>query len=102
MYKIGVMGDHDSIYGFAGVGLDVIPLTDPKEAARFLREHAGNYAILYITEALASQMEAEISRYDSAVTPAIIPSPGVRGNTGAGLRRVSENVAKAVGSDIVQ
>ena len=37
MYKIAVMGDRDSIYGFAALGLDTYPVTDPVEAARRLR-----------------------------------------------------------------
>ena len=34
MYKIAVMGDYDSIYGFAAVGLDTYPLSDEKEAEK--------------------------------------------------------------------
>ena len=33
--------------------------------------------------------------------PAVIPIPGVHGNTGAGLERVRACVEKAVGSDIL-
>ena len=54
MYKIAVMGDRDSIYGFAALGLDTYPVTDPIEAARKLRGLAEQeYAVVYITEALA-------------------------------------------------
>ena len=28
MYKIAVLGDYDSIYGFATIGLDTFPVTD--------------------------------------------------------------------------
>ena len=37
MYKIGVMGDHDSIYGFAALGFDVFPV-EGDEAKHKLRE----------------------------------------------------------------
>ena len=33
MYKIAVMGDRDSIYGFAAVGLETRPVADQAEAA---------------------------------------------------------------------
>ena len=36
MYKIAVMGDYDSIYGFASLGLDVFPVEDPDEAGKLL------------------------------------------------------------------
>ncbi|MBQ5955335.1 MAG: V-type ATP synthase subunit F, partial [Firmicutes bacterium] len=29
MYKIGVIGDRESILGFKAVGLDVFPIDDP-------------------------------------------------------------------------
>ena len=32
MVKIGVIGDRDSIYGFAALGLDIYPVEDAKEA----------------------------------------------------------------------
>ena len=41
MYKIAVLGDYDSIYGFAALGLDTFPEEDPEEAARKLHELAG-------------------------------------------------------------
>lgn len=102
MYKIAVMGDRDSIYGFAAVGLDVFPLTDPDEAARKLRELSEtDYAVVYITEALAEQIPGEVERYKEQILPAVIPIPGVSGNTGMGIRAVKKFVEKAVGSDII-
>ena len=57
------MGDRDSIYGFAALGLDTFPVTDPVEASKKLRQLAeGEYAVVYITEALAAQIPAEIHR----------------------------------------
>ena len=54
MYKIAVMGDRDSIYGFASLGLEPFPLTDPAEAGKKVKDLAeSGYAVIYITEALA-------------------------------------------------
>ena len=96
------MGDRDSIYGFAALGLDTFPVTDPVEAAKQLRRLAeGDYAVVYVTEALAAQLETEIDRYRAQRLPAIIPIPGVSGNTGMGIRNVKKSVEQAVGSDII-
>ena len=63
------MGDRDSIYGFAALGLDTFPVTDPVEAAKQLRRLAeGDYAVVYITEALAAQLETEIDRYRASAS----------------------------------
>ena len=53
MYKIAVLGDYDSIYGFAALGLDIFPEEDPEEAAKKLHELAGGgYAVVYGTASL--------------------------------------------------
>ena len=102
MYKIAVMGDQDSIYGFAALGLEPFSVTDPQEAERTLRDLAqGEYAVIYITEALAAQIEPAIDRYRSAGLPAIILIPGASGNSGRGMTAVKKSVEQAVGSDII-
>jgi len=102
MYKIAAIGDKDSIYGFASLGVSIFPAEDAAQGARTLRQLAdADYGVIYITEQLASLMTEEIAKYASSPLPAIIPIPGVRGNTGLGLDSVSKFVEKAVGSDIL-
>ncbi|WP_274941684.1 V-type ATP synthase subunit F [Chordicoccus furentiruminis] len=104
MYKIAVMGDYDSIYGFASLGLTVFPFADgqTEEAARTLHHLAQNeYGIIYVTEKLAAGLKKEIAKYAGQMTPAIILIPGVSGNTGAGVEGVKKSVEQAVGSDIL-
>jgi V/A-type H+-transporting ATPase subunit F len=102
MYKIAVLGDRDSIYGFAALGLDTYPVSNVEDATKKLRKLAeGQYAVIYITEALQAQIAPEIDRYRTERLPAIIPIPGVSGNTGMGMRNVKRSVEQAVGSDII-
>lgn len=103
MYKIGVMGDRDSIYGFAAVGLTPFPITDPEAASKKLKElvESGEYAVIYITENLANNLEKEINYYSERRLPSIILIPGVFGNTGKGISQVKKSVEQAVGSDIL-
>lgn len=102
MYKIAVMGDYDSIYGFATLGLSICPVKTREEARNKLRQLAdGDYGIIYITEAAAAELEDEIEGYRERTLPAIIQIPGVSGNTGAGVEGVKKTVEQAVGSDIL-
>lgn len=102
MYKVAVMGDRDSIYGFASLGLSIFPEDDPNNAMHTMRKLSDSgYAVIFITEKLASQITQEIDRYKDLPIPAIIPIPGVSGNTGIGMKAVSSFVERAVGSDIV-
>ena len=71
MYKIAVMGDYDSIYGFAALGLDIYPAANRKEAEEKLESLAGKgYGIIYITEALAAECKQIIEKYQEQVLPA--------------------------------
>ena len=102
MYKIAVMGDKDSIYGFASLGLNIFPCEKQEDAAKTLKELArGGYGVIYITEVLFELLHEEIEKYRDIPVPAIIPIPGVKGNTGIGMKNVSLSVEKAVGSDII-
>ena len=102
MYKIAVIGDYDSIYGFAALGLDIYPAANRKEAEETLDSLAGKgYGIISITEALAAECKQIIEKYQEQVLPAIIQIPGVSGNTGMGVQGVKDSVERAVGSDIL-
>lgn len=97
-----VVGDRDSIYCYAALGLDVFPTDDAAEAKKTVHNLAAQrYAVVFITEQLASQMEDVIEQYRDDMIPAIIPIPGIIGNTGCGLDAVKKSVERAVGSDII-
>lgn len=102
MYKVAVMGDYDSIYGFAALGLETFPVAEKEKAAQTLKQVAASgYAVIYITEALAQTIAEEIDKYLTVTQPAIILIPGVSGNTGMGISQAKKSVEKAVGSDII-
>ncbi len=102
MYKVAVIGDRDSIYGFAALGLDVYYAESAKEAVPVFKELTdGRYAVIYITEQLAFELSSEIDKYRYLPSPAIILIPGIKGNTGLGIANVKISVEKAVGSDII-
>jgi len=102
MSKIAAMGDKDSIYGFAALGLEIFPAEDAATAVDHLRKMAaGNYAVIYVTEALAVKIPDEINKFRDKTAPAIILIPGIIGNTGMGMANVKRTVEKAVGSDIL-
>ena len=102
MYKIAVMGDYDSIFGFAALGLDTFPVSSRKEAEEKLEALAGNqYGIIYITEDVAAECEKVIEKFKEQLLPAVILIPGVSGNTGNGVLGVKKSVEQAVGSDIL-
>lgn len=102
MYKIAVLGDRASVSGFACIGLDTYPVTDKIQAAKKLKELAQHdYAVILITESLASHLEKEIDKFKENIAPAIILIPGAAGNTGKGMSMVAKSVERAVGTQLI-
>ena len=102
MYKIAVIGDRESVYGFSSLGIDIYPAYSSDEAKTLIKKLAeDSYAVIYITEALAKDASDIIEKYSKEITPAIILIPGVSGNTGEGMSSVMKSVERAVGSQIL-
>lgn len=103
MYKIAAIGDKESIYGFAPVGIEIFPVYTADEGRQTLMNLAKlNYGVIFVTEALAEISEDIIEKYSKSTTPAIILIPGVTGNTGKGMSSVMKSIERAVGSQIDQ
>ena len=101
MYKIAVLGDRDSVLGFKALGLDIFPVEGNEEARHTLHKLAKEeYAIIYITEQLAAVLQADINRYKTSVTPAVILIPGKSGSLGLGAQALQSAIERAVGADI--
>ena len=61
-YKIGVIGDKDSILGFKTLGVATFPVVDAPAALSVLNRAAReDYAVLFITEELAQHLEDPIA-----------------------------------------
>ena len=102
MYKVGVIGDKDSILGFKALGLDVFPVNNPEEAEQLVHKIVDEeYGVIFITEQLAVDIKDAINVYSEKDLPAIIPIPGNQGSLGIGMAGVKKSVEKAVGADIL-
>ena len=62
MYRIGVIGDRDSVLGCQAFGLEVCPANSAEDARQALHRMANaGFAILYLTEQLAAQLGPELA-----------------------------------------
>lgn len=102
MYKIGVLGDAQSVLGFKAIGLNTFSVDNEEQALNAFKDMtADRYGIIYVTESVYEMIENKIDAYQNLPYPAIIPIPGVTANTGRGMESVRKSVIKAVGSDII-
>lgn len=102
MYNIAIMGDQESCLGFKSLGIKAFPVTQEDEMVTIFKKLLSeNYGIIYMTEYVFSKLEKYVDEYSESILPAIIPIPGVTGNTGEGIKNVKKSVEQAVGSDII-
>lgn len=104
MYKIAVLGERESVIGFAALGLAVFPVDNTEEAQLTFRQVAresDKYAIIYLTETYYAALSQDIDRYKDSVTPAVILIPGAGGSLGLGQSALDSAVERAIGSNIL-
>jgi V/A-type H+-transporting ATPase subunit F len=103
MYKIGIIGERDSVMGFMAIGFSVHEAPDAEAAAAILHRLAKDesYAIIYIVENYATILKEDIARYKDLPLPAIISIPGRAGSDGSGMAAIKSAVERAVGADIL-
>lgn len=102
MYKLGVIGDKDTVLAFKALGLSTFPVIDPEEAKSILKKMVReNYAVIFITEQVAEKITDTIKEYLENILPSIILIPGNQGSLGIGMKNVRSSVEKAIGVDIL-
>ena len=104
MLKIAVIGGKDTVIGFKAVGLEACPASNAAEALQALKnltKEDSEYAIIYIEEKLAQELQHEIDKFKDSPTPAIIMIPGREGSMGLGQTALRAAVERAVGTNIL-
>ena len=103
MYKIGIIGERDSVLGFMAIGFSVHEAPDAERAGELIDilAKSGEYAIIFIVENYAEALSEKITKYKDVPLPAIITVPGASGATGYGAEAIRSAVERAVGADIL-
>lgn len=102
MHKIGVVGDKDSVLAFKALGIEVFPVIEKEEARKTIDKLAlTGYGVIFVTEQVAKDIEETIERYNKQLLPAVILIPSNQGTLNIGMQRISDNVEKAVGVNIL-
>lgn len=102
MYKIGIIGDKDSVLAFQAIGIECFSASNYREANKWIYKLAKeDYAVLFITEALAAEIEETLDAFKDKPFPAIILIPDNSGSIGLGMAGIKKSVEKAIGTDII-
>ena len=101
MLKVAAIGDRESVSGLKAIGMDVFSPERKEDCPGLLKSLCeSDYGIIYITEEFGEITKDIIKKYDNKIIPSIILIPGVKNNTGEGMRSVNRSIEKAVGSQL--
>lgn len=102
MYKVGIVGDKDSIFIFKSLGLEIFSCERGEDAKKIIDKLAlKNYAVIFVTENIAQQIMDVIDKYQKKYIPSVVLIPSSKGSLGIGIKKVNDNVEKAVGVNIL-
>ncbi|MDK9710358.1 V-type ATP synthase subunit F [Acidaminobacter sp.] len=102
MLKLGVIGDYNTVLTFKTAGIHGVCPKGREEARRALADMSdGSYAVVFVTENFAGDLEDLLAAGQSKSIPAIILIPGQNGSQHLGLQRIKDNMEKAVGVNLL-
>jgi V/A-type H+-transporting ATPase subunit F len=102
-FKIAVVGDKDSVIAFKALGLVTVECDTAQRAKSALRDLTTGeeqFAVIYITEALAAEMPDEVAAYREIPVPALILIPSKTGSLGLGLEALTSAAERATGTKL--
>lgn len=99
---IGVIGESDAVLAFRALGMRVLSARTKVQAEQAVHALVSDgVPVIFVTEEIAALIPDIMDYYmgDPAVT--LLPLPGSKGSAGLGMRRLHQNVEKAVGANIL-
>jgi len=99
--KMAILGEGDSVLAFKAGGVDAFYASEREQAKDLLRKLAKEYAIIFITDKLASQMDDLLKKFNNTPYPVIVPVPSGDGDSSYAMAKIKERMEKALGVDIL-
>lgn len=102
MYKIGIIGNAQTVSLFSTLGYVVLEAEDAEAARCRLQAAAksGEYAVLFLEECYYVALADELARYAKDPLPAVTVLPGRAGGAGLGAELLKRAMERAVGTDV--
>ena len=100
--KAAAVGYGDAVMLYSAAGVRAVTAKDDADAQKRIRALVSEgYSLIFVTEGLFSRIAPALSKYLSASYPIIIPVPDEDSTGEYTEKRISENIRRAVGSDIL-
>lgn len=99
--KMAIIGDGDSVLAFSAVGIEAFPVSGAEQAKDLLKRLAKEYRIIFITDAIAEEIDETVKKYLTSPYPVILSVPSKDGSNGYGMKGLKRAMEKALGVDIL-
>ena len=96
--KVTVIGDRDSVLGFAALGVKVMTPRPDQVRESLTRAINDEAVVIFITERLAEEVSDLIEDVSHRPIPSVVTIPDAGGSRGMGLKKLDDIIVTAVGS----
>lgn len=102
--SLAVVGERATVVAFKGLGLAAFPVGSAEEARETVsslirkREHA----VIFITEDIGEMIPDVIAESSRVYFPSVVLVPSSAGSKQIGLKKLSQVLKRALGTDIMQ
>ena len=99
--KMAVIGEYDSVLAFKAGGVDVFGASSSQEAKEIIRKIAKKYAVIFLTDDYAIELDDFLKRFLEEAYPIITTIPSSKGDNGYAMNKLKEEMDRALGVDIL-
>ena len=99
--RIAAFGEKDIMLIFKAIGIEVFPVSKTSGFEEQLEQLVmEGYAVIFITETVAVQIDSVIKKYMNKTLPSIVIIPGLGEKQNYALSMLRQAIVKAVGVDL--
>ena len=102
--QLAVVGERATVVAFEGLGMTAFPVESVEEAgetvSRLIRKK--EHAVIFITEDIGEKIPDVIAESAREYAPSVVLVPSSAGSRQIGLRKLSQVLKRALGTDILQ
>ena len=102
--QLAVVGERTTVVAFEGLGIAAFPVESVEEArttvSRLIKRK--EHAVIFITEDIGKDLAETIAESAREYAPSVVLVPSSAGSQQIGLRKLSQVLKRALGTDILK
>jgi V/A-type H+-transporting ATPase subunit F len=102
--QVAVVGERATVVAFEGLGMAAFPVESVEEARKTVSKlmRGKQHAVIFVTEDIGEKIADVIAESAREYAPSIVLIPSSAGSQQIGLRKLSQVLKRALGTDILK